>query len=126
MIIQYKFESSDVIHTYKHDGKTVNMDKLIVNILKDIFGETSASCYLQPLNMEDGQVYEESMNKILVFKRTYKQKFAIKIPTPQAIDSSKAKRVIVRKRRWKSPKANWGKRNRWSRPFKRRWVENGK
>ena len=93
------------------------MDKLIVNILKDIFGEAQASCYLEPLNMEDGQVYEESMNKILVFKRTYKQKFAVNIPNPKT--SHKAKKVIVRKRRWKSPKP-------WSRPFKRRWVENGK
>ena len=79
MIIRYKFESSDVIHTYKHDGKIINMDKLIVNILKDIFGETSASCYLEPLNMEDGQVYEEGMNKILVFKRTYKDPIITKI-----------------------------------------------
>ena len=126
MIIQYKFESSDVIHTYKHDGTSVDMDKLIPDILKDIFGDKPASCYLKPLNMEYGQVYEESTNKVVVFKRTYKQKFAVKIPNPQTADSPKAEKDIVRKRRWKSPKANWGKRNRWTRPFKRRWVENGK
>ena len=126
MIIQYKFESSDVIHTYKHNGTSVDMDKLIVNILKDIFGESPASCNLKPLNMECGQVYEESMDKVILFKRTYKQKFAVKIPTPRAADSPKPKKVIIRKRRWKSPKPNWGKRSRWSRPFKRRWTENGK
>ena len=126
MIILYKFESSDVIRKYKYDGKTIDMDTLMVNILKDIFGTKPASCYLQPLNMEEGVLYEEGMDKVVLLKRTYKQKFAVKIPTPQAADSPKRKRVVIRKRRWKSPKSNWGKRNRWSRPFKRRWVENGK
>lgn len=123
MIVRYKFESSDVIRTYNCKETSMEMDKLIQNILKDIFGDQPTSCYLEPLNMEHGQVYEERMNKVLEFKRTYKQKFSVKMSKPKTVDVPVRKKVIVRKRRWKSPKQNWGKRIHYK---KRRWVENGR
>lgn len=122
MIIRYKFESSDVIRTCNCDGTSMEMDKLIQKILKDIFGDQPASCYLEPMNMEDGQMYEEGMNKVLEFKRTYKQKFSTTLSNPQ-VKAPNTKKVVVIKRRWKSPKRSWGKRIHYK---KRRWVENGR
>lgn len=107
MKIRYRFECSDEISSIDVYG-TKDKKLIIDAILKDIFGETEPSCFLQQVP-ENAKISEET---IVIFKRIYKNKFQLTKKPPK-----KKAAIVKRKRRWRSR----------SPIFKRRrWIENGR
>ena len=106
MEISYRFESSNDVKKISHDGHSISLKTLIHRVLADIFKDTTPSCCIEAVNVTDGTV-DRKTDMPIVFKRTYKKLFEVKIPTPKAKTPQPRKRL---KRRWRARS-----------PVKKRW-----